>query len=163
MQEISKSYRGARAARVFIVGGGTAVHWGWRSSTIDADLYADDLAVFGDVQNLKERLQLNIEFERPENFVPPLQGTEARHRFIKTIEKVSFFHYDPYAQVLSKVVRGFRKDLLDAENFVSSGMVDPGQLRSLVDAISESEFQKYPALSRNAVLAAVTQFLDRIA
>ena len=163
MHEIAGSYRARRAARVFIVGGGTAVHSGWRNSTIDAGLYSDDAGVFDDIQSMKERLQLNIEFARPENFVPALRGSEARHLFIKTIGKVSFLHYDPYAQMLSKVVRGFRQDLLDARNFLSSGMVDPVHFRSLVYSIPEMEFQKYPALSRDAVLEAVDDFLEQSA
>ncbi len=117
--------RGKSPARVYIVGGGTAVHSGWRTSTIDADLFSADEAVFEDVQGIKERLELNIEFARPEDFVPALEGTPERHLFISTIGKISFFHYDPYAQLFSKVVRGFRQDLSDAEHFLSSGMVDP--------------------------------------
>ncbi len=159
MQEIAGSYGGNRTARVFIVGGGTAVHSGWRTSNIDAHLFSHDEDVFADVQGMKERLELNIEFARPENFVPALEGTENRHLFIRTIGKISFLHYDPYAQLLSKVVRGFRQDLLDAENFLSSGMVDPVRFRSLVHTISETQFRKYPALSRDAVLAVVDDFL----
>ena len=49
---------------------------GWRSSTIDAHLYSDEDEVFHDIQAIKERLQLNIEFARPEDFVPPLEGAE---------------------------------------------------------------------------------------
>ena len=63
--------------------------------------------------------------------------------------------------MLSKIVRGFRQDLLDAQNFLSSGMVDPGHFRSLVYSIPETEFQKYPALSRDAVLEAVDDFLEQ--
>jgi len=107
----------------------------------------------------KERLRLNIEFVRPEDFVPALRGSPDRHVFIETIGRVSFFHYDPYSQMLSKVVRGFRQDLLDAENFLASGMVAPMRFRSLVDAIPETAFRKYPALSRRAVLEAVDDFL----
>lgn len=53
------------AASVVVVGGGTAVQSGWRSATIDPDLHADDEAVFRDVQGIKERLELNIEFAGP--------------------------------------------------------------------------------------------------
>lgn len=161
LREIARSYRGKSAARVFIVGGGTAVHSGWRVSTIDADLFSDNDAVFEDVQGMKERLELNIEFARPEDFVPALGGSEERHLFIKTIGKISFFHYDPYAQLFSKVVRGFRQDLSDAENFLSSGMVDPDRIRSLVHSIPDPAFRKYPALTRDAVVAAVDDFLEK--
>ena len=75
---------------------------------------------------------------------------------------VSFYHYDPYAQLLSKVVRGFRRDLQDAEKFLASGMVDAERFRSLVHEIPKKAYAGYPALSRQAVLEAVNDFLSRI-
>ena len=118
MQEIARVAPSGSSYRVFLVGGGTAVFAGWRSSTIDANLHADHEAVFRDIQGIKERLQVNVEFVRPEDFVPPLSGTEDRHILLETIGRVSFYHYDPYAQLLSKVVRGFRKDMQDGESFI---------------------------------------------
>lgn len=109
-----------------------------------------------------ERLQLNIEFARPEDFVPPLGGSEDRHVFIETVGKVSFYHYDPYAQLLSKVIRGFNRDMQDAKGFLDSGMVDAERFRFLVNAIPEAAYAKYPALSRHAVLEAVEGFLSGI-
>jgi hypothetical protein len=161
MQALARSAPGRRRYRVFFVGGGTAVHAGFRASTIDADLWADDDAVFRDVQQIKERLRLNIEFARPEAFVPPLDGSEGRHLFIRTVGRVSFYHYDPYAQLLSKVVRGFDRDLQDAGNFLSSGMVDATRFRSLVRGIPDEAWANYPTLSRPAVLDAVEDFLSR--
>jgi len=163
MKEIARTAPGRGSYRVYFVGGGTAVHAGWRESTIDADLSADDDAVFRDIQGIKERLQLNIEFARPEDFVPPLIGSDDRHVFIDTIGKVSFYHYDPYAQLLSKVVRGFNRDIQDAENFVRSDMVDPKLFQTLVQRIPMRSFAKYPALSRQAVEEAVHNFLHRLA
>ena len=162
MRELARSAPGRRPYRVYLVGGGTAVLLGWRDSTIDADLYCDREEIFHDIQRLKERLQLNVEFVRPEDFVPALDGTEERHVFIETIGSVSYYHYDPYAQLLSKVVRGFRQDLLDAERFLSSGMVDPERFRSLVQQIPKSAYSRYPALSRQAVLDAVHDYLTTI-
>ena len=162
MKEIARAAPGRRSFRVYFVGGGTAVWSGWRESTIDVDLTADDDAVFRDVQGLKERLHLNIEFARPEDFVPPLQGSSDRHLLIDTIGKVGFYHYDPYAQLLSKVIRGFNRDVQDAESFIRSGMVDPELFLSLVDGIPAKSFAKYPALSRQAVVDAVRDFVDRM-
>lgn len=161
MGELARSAPRRDSFRVFFVGGGTAVLKGWRTSTIDADLYADKEAIFHDVQGIKERLNLNIEFARPEDFVPALAGSESRHVFIETVGKVSFYHYDPYAQLLSKVVRGFDRDMQDARNFLESGMADAEQFRALVGAIPETAYTKYPALSRRAVLEAVDDFLSR--
>jgi len=159
MKEIARRAPGRSRYRVYLVGGGTAVLSGWREATIDADLHADRDSVFRDIQRIKEDLSVNIEFARPEDFVPPLEGTADRHVFIETFDRVSFYHYDPYAQLLSKVVRGFRRDLLDAHDFVASGMVDPRRFRELVRRIPEAIFAKYPALTRESVVRAVDDFL----
>lgn len=102
-----------------------------------------------------------MEFVRPEDFVPALAGSEDRHVFIDTVGRVSFYHYDPYAQLLSKVVRGFNRDMQDAERFLASGMVDAGRFRSLVHEVPETAYAKYPALSRQAVVEAVDALLSR--
>ena len=158
MRELARSSPRRGTHRVYFVGGATAVLQGWRTSTIDADLYAGKDAIFHDIQNIKERLQLNIEFARPEDFVPALARSDDRHVFIETIGNVSFYHYDPYAQLLSKVVRGFNRDLQDAKSFVDSGLVDPGRFRALVGNIPDAAYSKYPSLSRRAVQDAVEDF-----
>jgi hypothetical protein len=159
MSELARTAPRGESFRVYLVGGGTAVLSGWRSSTIDADLYAERDEVFQDIQGIKERLNLNIEFARPEDFVPPLSESGQRHRFITRVGGVDFYHYDPYAQVLSKVVRGFRKDLLDARQLVASGWVDAARFQQLVEAIPDSAYARYPNLSRESVLDAVRTFL----
>ena len=162
MQRLAEAAPRGRRFRVFVVGGGTAVALGWRESTIDVDLYAEDEAVFRDIQSIKETQQINVEFARPEHFVPALAGVADRHIFIATFGGVSFFHYDPYSQLLSKVVRGFRRDLEDAHHFIDGELVDADRFRELVDAIPESAFARYPALSREAIRGAVDAFLDTI-
>ncbi|HEY5565612.1 MAG TPA: DUF6036 family nucleotidyltransferase [Gammaproteobacteria bacterium] len=162
MRELARSAKPKRSYRIYLVGGGTAVLEGWRESSIDADLYAKQDDIFRDVQDIKERLNLNIEFARPEDFVPPLEGSESRHVLIETVDRVSFYHYDPYAQLLSKVVRGFARDLADAKAFVRSGMVDPRRFKTLVQGIPDSAYSKYPRLSPAAVRAAVDDFLSSL-
>jgi hypothetical protein len=162
MHEIARTAPRGGPYRVYLVGGGTAVHAGWRPTSIDADLYSADDSVFRDIQGIKERLNVNVEFVRPEHFVPALRDSDSRHVFIETVGRVSYYHYDPYAQVLSKVVRGFERDLDDARQFVRSGMVDAAPLRALVSQISESAYAKYPNLSRSAVLEAVEDFLAEV-
>ena len=160
MRELARSAKREQSYRVYLVGGGTAVLEGWRESSIDADLYATQDDIFRDVQAIKERLRLNIELVRPEDFVPPLAGSEGRHVFIETVGRVTFYHYDPYVQLLSKVVRGFARDLTDAKALVTSGMVQPDRFRQLVEDIPESVYSKYPRLSPQAVRAAVEDFLS---
>ena len=146
--------------RVYFVGGGTAVYAGWRNSSIDVDLYSDEEVVFRNIQEIKERLGMNIEFARPEDFVPPLKGSADRHLFITTVGRISFYHYDPYAQFLAKVVRGFHRDLDDAREFIRSEMVAPKKLSSLVAAIPDSAYARYPHLSRGGIENAVEDFLS---
>jgi len=159
MKELARRAPRRGAYRVYFVGGGTAVYLGWRRSSIDVDLYSDREVVFRDIQEIKERLNINIEFARPEDFVPPLPGTAGRHVFIDTVGAITFYHYDPYAQLFSKVARGFQRDLDDAREFIRSGMVDPQKLRSLVTKIPNSAFAKYPSLSRDGIENAIETFL----
>lgn len=161
MKELARAAARRGPYRVYFVGGGTAVYSGWRRSSIDVDLFSDDEDVFRDIQGIKERLNMNIEFARPEDFVPPLKGSADRHLYIDRIGPIDFYHYDPYAQVLSKIVRGFQRDLDDARNFIRSGMVEPSKLQSLVRAIPDSSYARYPSLSRAAVERAVDEFLEK--
>ena len=102
-------------------------------------------------------------FGRPEHFVPAMAGSGDRHLFIARFGGVSFFHYDPHSQMLSKVVRGFRRDLEDALRFIDTGLVDAVRFRTLVGAIPDSAFVRYPALSREGILVAVGTFVDSMA
>ena len=162
MEELARTVPRGGTYRVYLVGGGTAVYAGWRDSSIDADLFSDDEEVFRDIQGIKERLNVNVEFTRPEHFIPPLRGSSERHVLIESHGSVSYYHYDPYAQVLSKVVRGFERDLEDARRFILSGMVDPTRLKSLVGEIPEAAWSKYPSLTSTAVLEAVEKFLSTL-
>ena len=159
MKELARTAPRRGSYKVYFVGGGTAVYLGWRQATIDVDLFSDRDDVFRDIQGIKERLNMNIEFARPEDFVPPLRGTSGRHLFIDKVGSIAFYHYDPYAQLFSKVVRGFQRDIDDAREFMSSGLVDAGKLRSLVTAIPDSAYARHPNLSRAGVETAVEGFL----
>lgn len=160
MQALAREAPRRGTYKVYLVGGGTAIYAGWRNASVDVDLCSDGEAVFRNIQRIKEQLAMNIEFARPEDFVPPLKGSAERHLFIETVGRVSFYHYDPYAQLLAKVVRGFQRDLDDARAFIRSKMVEPRLLNSLVSAIPESAYARYPNLSRKAVESAVRGFLD---
>lgn len=144
---------------VYFVGGGTAVYCGWRESSIDVDMCADDEIVFRHIQKTKELLNMNIEFVRPEDFVPPLAGSDGRHVFIRTTGPISFYHYDPYAQLFSKIVRGFERDISDAHELIESGMVDAATARALITEIPDSAYARYPALSRDSVSLALQSAL----
>src|SRR5262245_2934871 len=85
MKELSRSVPDRASHRVYLVGGSTALLAGFRESTVDVDVYSPDDRVFRDIQGIKERLDMNIEFARPEEFVPALAGTSDRHLFIERV------------------------------------------------------------------------------
>ena len=162
VKELARAAPRRRSYRLFLVGGGTAVYLGWRRASIDVDFFSEQEALFSNIQEIKERLNVNVELARPEDFVPPLAGSEDRHVFIDRVGSISLYHYDPYAQLLSKVVRGFDRDMDDARAFIRSGMVDAERFRSLVRAIPDSAYAKYPRLSRRGVENAVDAFLSDV-
>jgi hypothetical protein len=133
---------------------------GWRESTIDVDLSADRDSVFRDIQGIKERLDINIELARPDDFVPPLKGASVRHVLIQKIGLIDFYHFDPYSQAFAKIVRGFQRDREDARALIENGMVDTTRLSELVSAIPDSAYARYPHLTRSAVERAVMRFLE---
>src|SRR6185369_4675973 len=80
------------SARVYLVGGATAVLLGWRDSTIDVDLkfVPESDEILRSLPALKERLHLNIELASPADFIPELPGWEDRSKFIQQEGKLSF-------------------------------------------------------------------------
>jgi hypothetical protein len=132
---------------VFLTGGATAVLLGWRESTLDADILIlpESDALFRALPRLKEQLQINVEIASPAHFIPELPGWLERSLPIERIGRVSFYHYDPYAQALAKIERGHAKDLADVRELIARDLVDPKRLRDLFLVI-EPQLHRYPAV-----------------
>jgi hypothetical protein len=137
--------------RVYLVGGSSAVLLGWRDSTIDIDLkiIPESDEILRSLPRLKEQLRINIELASPDDFIPELPGWQERSRFIQQEGKLSFYHYDFYAQTLAKILRGHEIDLIDVRHFFDDGLVEPTRLRKLFSAI-EDQIYRYPELNREA-------------
>jgi hypothetical protein len=134
-------------AAVYLTGGATAVLLGWRKATIDADILIvpEHDSLYRALPRLKEELRLNVEIASPAHFIPELPGWRERSLPIERIGRVAFYHYDPYSQALAKIERGHAKDLDDVREFLKRGLVDPGRLRELFEAI-QLQLHKYPAV-----------------
>ena len=78
-------------------------------------------------------------------FIPPLPGWEARSPFIRREGRVSFYHYDFYAQALAKIERGHARDRADVEMLLARGLVKREALLAQFDAIAP-ELYRYPAI-----------------
>lgn len=134
---------------------------GFRASTVGVDVKlipnSDDL--LRAVPKLEEELRINVELASPDQFIPPLPGWQERSRFIRQEGAISFFHYDFYAQALSKLQRGHEKDLEDARDLVASGLVEPERLVELFEAI-EPDLFRYPAIDPVSFRRSVAAFVS---
>lgn len=130
--------RGTRLeVRVYFTGGATAVLNGWRDATLDIRLRfepePDEL--YRTIPQIKEKLQLNVELAAPSDFIPELPGWHDRCQYIGREGSVSFFHYDPYSQALSKIERGHDQDVRDVASILQVGMLDRQKLLALFNEI----------------------------
>jgi hypothetical protein len=156
MNEVARGLK--QTARVYLVGGATAVLLGWRETTIDIDLKivpeADE--ILRKLPELKEALQLNVELASPDDFVPALPGWEERSVYINRVGGIEFFHYDFYGQALAKVERGHTTDLQDVREMVQRRLIEPARLLELFSRV-EDKLYKYPAIDGKSLRQAVEQ------
>jgi len=144
--------------RVYLTGGATAVLYGWRATTIDVDikLIPDRDEILREIPRLKE--DLNVELAAPSDFIPLPQGWEDRSPLIRKEGNLSFHHFDPVAQALSKVERGHAQDIRDVQEMVATGLVNPKDVRAQFDLI-EPDLYRFPAIDPTSFRAAVDKLL----
>lgn len=144
--------------RVYLTGGATAVLYGWRATTIDVDikLIPDRDEILREIPRLKEKLDLNIELAAPSDFIPLPPGWEDRSPLIGREGKLSFHHFDPVAQALSKAERGHSQDIQDVREMITNGLVDPAEALSQFEAI-EPDLYRFPAIDPGSFRKAVTE------
>lgn len=147
--------------RVYLTGGATAVLYGWRATTIDVDikLIPDRDEILREIPRLKEELDLNVELAAPSDFIPLPEGWEDRSPLIRTEGKLSFHHFDPVAQALSKVERGHGQDIQDVREMIANGLVDPADALRQFESI-EPDLYRFPAIDPASFRKAVEELLS---
>jgi hypothetical protein len=155
--------RATGPGRVYLTGGGTAVLFGWRSTTIDVDLKLDPepAGIFEAIQRLKDELDINVELAAPDQFIPPVPGWQARSLSIGTFGRVEFLHYDPIGQALSKLERGHARDLADVRAMIDRRLFEPAALKSAFEEI-RAELPRYPAVDERAFAEKVRAFVESL-
>ena len=154
---------GKESARIYLVGGATAVLLGWRETTIDIDLklVPEVNEILKALPQLKEHLNINVELASPDDFIPPLPGWQERSGFISREGEIDFFHYDFYAQALAKIERGHSTDMLDVCQMIELGLVEPSRLLEFFSRI-EDQLYKYPAIDGKSFRVAVEEFVKSL-
>ncbi len=115
-----------RPATLYLTGGSTAILLGIREGTVDIDMAGDMDEIFSEIPKIKKDLNINIELAKPTDFVPGLPGEADRHIHIASFGSATFFHFDPYGQAFSKIVRAHGTDIQDAKALADRGLVDSG-------------------------------------
>lgn len=146
-------------ARAYLTGGATAVLSGWRDATIAVELLkvVPELdRLFRAIPRLKEQLEINVELACPADFIPVAPGWEERSPFIAQEGRLSFHHFDLYAQALAKVERSHAQDIEDVRQMMERGLVEKTRALEYFERI-EPDLYRYPALDPRSFRAAVEE------
>jgi len=137
------------------------VLYDWRMATIAVELKADPepAGFFEAIAALKDELDINVELASPDQFIPAIPGWRERSLFIARHGPLTFFHYDPYGQALSKLQRRHDRDLRDVGSLLREGLVRADELRARFEEI-EPLLKRYPAIDPASFRAAVMEFCD---
>ncbi len=160
IRELGRRARGP--GRIYLTGGASALLEGWRDATVDVDLKLDPepRGIFEAIARLKTELDLNIELASPDQFLPSPPDWRERSTFIARHGEVEFFHYDFRAQALSKLARGFERDLADVRAMLERGLVSKPELADALEQIRPG-LVRYPALNAEAFVRRVRRALER--
>lgn len=159
MHELGVKAKGP--GKVYLTGGASAVLFGWRTSTVDVDMKLDPepSGIFDAIRELKDKLDINIELASPDQFIPPIPGWEKRSRHIADCNKVQFYHFDFYAQALSKIERGHERDLKDVTAMLKLELIDKALMWEYFQMI-EPDLIRYPSINPQAFRSKVQSFLE---
>ena len=138
----------------YLVGGATAVLFGWRSTTVDIDvkLEPEHEELLRALPSIKEELAVNVELASPAEFIPLPRGWRERSPAAGREGLLSFRHFDLYSQALAKLERGHASsDLDDVRELFAKGLVEPAELQSGFLEI-EPELYRFPAIDPAAGL-----------
>ena len=149
-------------AQLYFTGGVTAVLLGWRASTIDVDIriFPESDQLLRAIPALKESLEINVELASPADFIPEVAGWKDRSLFIAQEGKLSFYHYDLYAQALAKIERSHAQDVEDVAEMIRSGRIDPRSVFQYFKQI-EPRLYLYPAIDPASFRRSLEQILDQ--
>ncbi|HBE59866.1 MAG TPA: hypothetical protein DEG17_01855 [Cyanobacteria bacterium UBA11149] len=158
MQVLGREAQGSGS--IYFTGGASALLIGWRSSTVDVDIRLDPEppGIFQAIAKLKQELNINIELASPQDFLPPLPGWRERSVFIGKRGQILFYHYDFTAQALSKLSRGFDRDINDVQAMYEQKLFSLKELQDCFEAIAP-ELIRFPSLNPDVIRTRVENFI----
>lgn len=150
LQQLGKTFR--KPARLYLVGGAALVHLGVRpgvTQDIDIQVSGDnegDLIVT--IQRLINRLQINVEFASPSDFIPLPTQWEAHARFVGRYGNIDVFYFDFYSIALSKIERGNNRDIADVKLLLQQGIIILDELdKAYQEVLAQLGKGRYPRIT----------------
>lgn len=150
LQQLGRTFR--KRARLYLVGGAALVHLGVREGqTQDIDIQVSgpnegELTVA--IQKLIERLQINVEFASPADFIPLPSQWEMHARFIDRYGSIDVFYFDFYSIALSKMERGNSRDIADVKLLVEQGIIALDELdQAFQEVLAQLGKGRYPRIT----------------
>ena len=127
-----------KPGRLYLAGGAALVHIGLRSG-FTMDIYvaieaSDEEEMVTAIRTLVEKMQINVEFASPGDFIPLPTHWMAHARYIGRYGSIDVFYFDFYSLALSKISRGNDRDLIDVQLLLQKKLIS---LEALDAAYSE--------------------------
>ncbi|HEU0002081.1 MAG TPA: DUF6036 family nucleotidyltransferase [Ktedonobacteraceae bacterium] len=150
LQQLGKTFR--KLGRLYLVGGAALVHMGVRSGfTQDIDVQvsgADEGDLIVAIQRMIERMQINVEFASPVDFIPLPKQWEAHARFVGRYGMIDVFYFDFYSIALSKMERGNSRDIADVQLLVQQSIITLDELdNAYQEVLAQLGKGRYPRIT----------------
>ena len=147
-----------QSGRLYLVGGAALVHAGIRpgasQTTQDIDLEVGAGDMYQTINQLKQRLQINVEFASPADFIPVPHNWQSLSRFVARYGNIDVFYFDFYSIALSKIERGNTRDLQDVALLLQQQIIMLQELDSAAqDVAAQMGKGNYKRLDPAAFLA----------
>ncbi len=146
------------AGRLYLVGGAALVHAGIRpgasATTQDIDVEVADGDMYQIINQLKQLLQINVEFASPGDFIPLPKNWQSLSRFVGRYGSIDVFYFDFYSSALSKIDRGTTRDLQDVALLLQKQIITLPELDAAVQEVATQMGKgAYKRLDAQAFLA----------
>jgi hypothetical protein len=138
LTELGRRFR--QSGRLYLVGGAALVHAGIRpgispvTQDIDVEIASGDM--YQIIGQIKQQLNLNVEFASPGDFIPLPKNWQQFSRFVARYGKVDVFYFDFTSIALSKIDRSSARDIQDVILLIQSNTITLQQLDQAAQEIA---------------------------
>lgn len=100
------------------------------------------------IQQLIQRMQINVEFASPADFMPLPSQWEMHAKYVGRYGLVDVFYFDFYSTALSKIARGNSRDIADVRLPVQQGIINLQELDAAYpEVLAQLGQGRYPRIT----------------